>query len=771
MRPANNLTVFLCLAILLVGNFAHAKTIMSLVVKGNKRIEQAAILNKIQSKPGKEFSSKRITRDVKALFETGFFYDIVVEDINGALIYTVTEKPAIKEIEFIGNRAFNDDDLNEVLKFSVNELLDVKKINQAVIDIQKKYEEKGYYLAKVSYEKKSKGIGFEKLTFKIKENDKVKIRRVLIVGNENLSEQKIKSVMATKEVGLFGMGGSFKQEALDRDQEIIRFLYMDSGYAQVRVSKPVVSLTPDKKGINIIFNVNEGLRYKLGEVEFIGDLLFDKDQLLDEISIDEEEYFSQSKLLRDISKLQAKYGDEGYAYANVVPAPRVPNGSDKMDIIFKMSKGEKVFLGEINMKGNTKTRDKVVRRELRIYEGELYNETNKRTSIANVRRLGFFDNVDFQAKPSEEDPSVMDMDIKVEERSTGQLNLGAGYGGFTGFSIQGSVQQTNFLGKGINLGVNVNWSDRRQQLFNLNVTDPFFRDTDWSLGLDGYQSLQQFIDFTEEKTGGGLRAGRRLNDYLSVSLRYKLEKVDITLDPDAFQDVYRRDTTGDGNVDRDLVDEAEGLSSSLTASLVYDKRNDRQFPTKGHFTRLSLEQAGIGGDLKYTKGLLNFRYYKPLFGSVVWRNNINYGFVAGVGGEDAPFNELFRLGGPNTIRGYDFFSIAERFDSNDAFNAGFPSESASAKGKVPFGGKQQLYYNLEFQWALIKEAGINGVAFFDVGSASDDIFDQIESSYGFGVRWISPLGPLRFEWGFPINPDRALGEKEWDFDFSIISSF
>lgn len=771
MLRAKNLTVFLYLALFLVGGFAQAKTIMSLTVKGNKRIEQAAILNKIQSKPGKEFSSKRITKDVKALFETGFFYDIVVEDINGGLVYTVTEKPAIKEIEFLGNRAFNDDDLNEVLKFDVNELLDVKKINQAVVDIQKKYEEKGYYLAKVNYETKSKGVGFEKLIFKVKENDKVKIRRVLIVGNNNLSEQKIKSVMATKEVGFLGMGGSFQQEALDRDREIIRFLYMDKGYAQVRVSKPVVSLTPDKRGINITFNLNEGLRYKIGSVEFTGDLLFESDELLKETSVDEEEFFSQSKLLRDISKLQAKYGDEGYAYANVVPAPRVPPGSDTMDIIFKMSKGEKIFLGEINMKGNTKTRDKVIRRELRIFEGELYNETNKRKSIANVRRLGFFDNVDFQAKPNEDDPNVMDMDIKIEERSTGQLNLGAGYGGFTGFSIQGSVQQTNFMGKGINLGVNVNWSEERQQLFNINVTDPYFRDTDWSLGFDGYQSLQQFIDFQETKVGGGIRAGKRFSDYLTLSLRYKLEKVEIELDNDAFLDVYERDTNMDGNADRFLVDEAEGLSSSVTATMTYDKRNDRQFPTKGFFTRFSLEQAGIGGDLKYTKGLVDLRYYKPLFGSLVWRNRLQYGFVGGVGGDDPPFNELFRLGGPNTIRGYDFFSIAERVDSNDAFNASFPSDDAEARGTVPFGGKQQILYNLELQWALIKEAGINGVVFFDVGSATDKLLGQVESSYGFGVRWISPLGPLRFEWGFPINPDKAFGEKEWDFDFSIISSF
>lgn len=754
-----SLSLFLVLASWSVS----AETIKSIKLENNVRIEAATIFDRIKSKEETPLSQDQVTKDVKALFETGFFYGITVDWTKGVLTYSFEEKPAIKEIELLGNRAFSDEELTEVHKLEINQILDIKKVNTAIDEIQKKYEEKGYFLAKIRYETRAMGKGNSKLTFRVKEGDKVKIREVQIIGNSNLSDEKLKSVMASKAVGLFGMGGSFRKEALKRDQEVLRFLYLDQGYARVQVSPPAVSMTPDKRGLKISFNINEGKKYKIGKVIFSGDLLFSESELLDEIQVDDQEYFSQSKLLRDISKLQAKYGDEGYAYANIVPAPRVAKGTDVMNILFKVSKGEKVYIGEINMKGNSKTRDKVIRRELRLYEGELFNETAKRKSLANVRRLGFFDNVELQPKSSSEESNLMNLDVVVAERSTGQLNLGAGYTGTQGFVLQGSIQQTNFLGKGINLGANINWSTEREQLFNINLTEPYFRDSNWSLGVDAYKSIIQFDEFRELKTGGGLRAGRRFGDYLQTIFRFKIDDVEVELDGDAFADVFTPQRVRD----------AEGIASTLTATLQYDRRNDRRFPTKGYFASLGIEQAGLGGDLNFTKVTGNVRYYKPLFGSLVWRHNLNYGWVASTDG-DPPFNELFRIGGPNTIRGYDFFSIAKKERSELAFQSflGAMDPFAEEKALIPFGGRQQLYYNMEFQWALVKEAGINGVVFFDIGDADDGIdFTSLESSLGFGVRWISPLGPLRFEWAFPINPREELGEREWDFDFSIISSF
>jgi outer membrane protein insertion porin family len=758
-----NLKIFLCAALLsLLSQAAHAQSISKVEVKGQNRIEKISILDKISFKNGSTFSQSKVTADVKRLFQTGFFYDISVDLTGTVLTYTVVEKPVIDSVEYNGNRAFDDDDLKETTLIKSNELLDIKKVNVAISSIKKKYEEKGYLLTKVSYKTAQKKAG-TRLIFEIDEGDKVKIKRVNLIGNDALTDSKIKAVMATKAKGIFGMGGSYQADALKRDKEFIGFIYRNEGYAQVKVSDAEVALTRDKRGMIVTYYINEGLRYKIGDVTFAGDIDFTEEEFLKEIKIDENEYFSQAVLLSDVSKLQAKYGDDGYAYTNVIPRPEFKEDSTVVGIIYDIKKGEKVSMGEINVTGNTNTRDKVVRRELRIFEGELYNETNNRNSLANVRRLGFFENVEFQKKVSPESSDIMDLDINVKERSTGQLNIGAGYGGFQGFTLQGSVQQANFLGKGINFGLNINYSEKRQQLFNLNLTDPYFNDTEWTVGFDAYKQLQRVLDYEDEKTGGAITVGRRFGDFLTTSLKYKFEKVDVELTDLAFTDVFTPER----------VEDAKGYSSGLTASVSYDKRNDRQFPTEGHYARLSLEQTGIFGEIDYTKASMNLRYYKPIFGSLIWRNNINYGWV-GTSGGDVPINELYRLGGPNTIRGYDFFSIAQTRFSEDARDAAravgapFPNDRAN----IPFGGTQQFFYQLEFQWDLIKEAKIMGVVFFDVGMANDEFkFDELKSSYGFGVRWNSPMGPLRFEWGFPIDPNENIGEREQDFQFSIMQSF
>ncbi len=757
---------------------AQAKQLTKVNVSGNLRIETASILDKVFLRKGSVFTNAKATKDVKSLFKTGFFYDIKVDLTGTVLTYRVVEKPIIKEIKYIGNSEFNNSDLSETTKINPNQLLDIKKINFAIREVKKKYEEKGYFLVKVDYEvKKGKEGEVELLIFNINEGDKVKIKKVNLIGNKALSDEKIKSLMATREQGLFGMSGSFQSETLRRDQEVIGYIYRNKGYAQVKVSLAKVFLTRDKRGMIITYHIEEGLKYKIGKVSFSGDVDFVEEDLLKEIKIDEQEYFSQAILLKDIAKLQAKYGDSGYAYTNVVPLPEISDELKVIGITFNIKKGEQIKIGEINIVGNTNTRDKVLRRELRIFEGELYNETEKRKSLANVRRLGFFDSVEFQNKVSPYGSHIMDLNIKVKERSTGQLNIGAGYGGFQGFTLQGSVQQANFLGKGINFGLNINYSKKRQQLFNLNVVDPYFRDTDYSVGFEAFNSRSQVIDYQSEKTGSGLTIGRKYGDFLRASLHYRFQKVDLDLDNNVFTD--EADPNANPPVDelytQSRVEEARGYSSGLTGSISYDKRNDRQFPTKGYYARASVEQTGIGGTLNFIKTDLNFRYYKPLIGSLVWRNNLNYGWV-GSTRDQVPFNELYRLGSPDTVRGYGFFTIAETRYSKQAYNAavakGFSALEAEARANIPFGGTQQFFYNIELEWALVKEAGIKGVVFFDIGMSHGSFkISALKSAYGFGFRWNSPMGPLRFEWAFAIDPNKEIGEKSQDFQFSILQSF
>ena len=761
MRCPKSLSFQIFMAALLFTGHALAEIVEEIKVQGLKRIEKASVLEKISLKPKDRIVETQVSEDVKALFETGFFYNIEVDLKNGVLTYFFEERPVIREVSYLGNKAFDDEELSEELSIRPNELLDIKKINIGLEKIAKKYTEKAYYLVKTEYSTKSNKDGSQNLLIKIFEGDKIKVRKVNILGNKELSDKKIKSIMALKETGLFGMGGSFQKEALLRDKEVIAYIYQNEGFAQVQVDVPKVMLTEDKRSIIVNFYITEGEKFEVGEVAFSGDVDFDEEDLKDSIDIDEKKYFSREVLIKDIQTLQAKYGDLGYAYSNVSPIPKF-NEDKTVDFNFRVNKGELVKIGEINVTGNSITRDKVVRRELRLYEGELYNETDKRTSYANVRRLGFFDNVDLQTKVSEAGSDVMDIDINVEERSTGQLNIGAGYGGFQGFTLQGSIQQTNFMGYGINFGLNVNYAERFQQLFNLNVTDPYFRDTNYSLGLDVYRSLRFVIDYQDIKTGGALTLGKRYGDYVTASLRYKFENVRLNLDANAFADVFISER----------IESAEGVSSGLTASIIYDRRNDRMFATDGYFARTSIEQTGLGGQITYTKIAANARFYKPIKGSLVWRNNLVYGWINSSG--DVPINELYRLGGPSTVRGYDFFSIAQREASQQAYNAAIGSgkEFPKAWSQIPVGGTQQFYYNLEFEWGLIKEAGIKGVVFFDAGLANNRIdFDELRASWGLGVRWNSPMGPLRFEWGFPLDPIEEIGEGGQNFQFSIMQSF
>ncbi len=756
-----NKIIFLIITSLFLIVQAEAVQIKKIEVSGQRKIEKEAVLNKLKSKPGTTFNAAVVKEDILALFELGYFYNIIVDKSNVPggvqLTYKVVEKPTVESFIFNGNDELDDEEIQETVELKAYQILDDSKINLAIEKIEKLYEDKGYFLARISHKvtpvKKGETVNVQ---FDIVENEKVKVEKVTFLGNTKLTSAKLKSMMFTKEGSYFSFmsgAGSYKQEAFDQDVRNLTAIYYNDGYIQAKVAPPQVYVTPDKKSIYITIKVDEGEQYSIGSIDFTGDMLFPVEELKDEVKLEVGDIFAYDKLQKDLRALQAKYGDLGFAYANPIPRPRVNEKERLVDLTFEIDKGHKVYFGNISVKGNDKTRDKVLRRELVIFEGQLYNETKKRESIANIKRLGYFDEVDFIASTPKGRHEIQDIEIQVKERSTGTIQVGAGYASNQGFVLNGQVNQINLFGRGQRLGLSVNWS-KVEQLFNLNFTEPYFRDTEWELGFDIYRKKRELTNYKEERTGGGVRIGHPLAPYLRGVLGYKIDDTDlerITEDPQLFP-----------------VETTNGITSALTARLVYDKRNDRFLPTKGILADLSLEYAGVGGDRKYTKGNFTFRYYKNLFWELVWRNNVNYGLIqANKSGEDPPFDQLYLLGGANTLRGYDWFTIGKRKKSSV-----FSSKNPGTDGTVPFGGKQQFYYQSELQFPLIKEAGVLGVAFFDIGYADDSIsFDDLKSDVGFGFRWYSPVGPLRFEWGFPLNPDDEYDEDSVKFQFAIGSPF
>lgn len=754
-------------------SYAQAREglVEKIVIKGNKKIETDAVRAKLATKEGKPYSQELVRQDLQELFSTGFFYDIIVDRSDAApftVTYTVVEKPTIAEIVYEGNDEVTNDELKETTGLKPYEFLNTTKIREAIEKIEKQYEEKGFFLARVSYRtEKIEGQEGLKLIFDVVENEKVKVRRISFMGNQRLDSSKLKSAMQTKEGGFFSFifgSGSYKQDTFDRDMQLLNFLYFNEGFVKVKIDRPQVYVTPDKKSIYISIRVEEGEQYNVGTVDFTGDLLFSREELFKTTHIQEQKVFKYSVLQDDLSQLRAKYGDLGYAYANIIPRTVTRDQDKEVDITFEIDKGNKVYLGKINVLGNTKTRDKVVRRELRIVEGELYNETRKRESYDNVKRLGFFEEVNFNTKTPKGRLDLMDIDIVVKERNTGTLQAGAGYSSYYGPILNAQLSQTNLLGRGQALSGSVDLSSK-QSLFKLSFTEPYFMDTNWRTGGDLYIQRRYLTEYSELRKGFNLRLGHPLAPYLEGYIRYKLEDTQLDLDP-----TY-------GDPDLFPVATANGTTSSVTFTIEYDKRDDRFSPTKGIFSSISTEYAGIGGDKDFTKGFASLRYYKKIIWDMVWRNNLTYGFISpNASGKPVPFNELFLLGGANTLRGFSWYSIGKKAFSQTIFDratqAGSSYVDAANMAWRPFGGQQEIYYQMEVQFPLISEAGIQGVVFYDVGEADDSImFSLLRQDVGFGFRWFSPIGPLRFEWGFPLDRHPEFGETPVYFEFAIGAPF
>lgn len=771
------LSIFFIFALFQTSSFAAEKLISQIQIQGQKRIEKDAILGKIKSKTGESVREERIREDILQLFKTGYFSDIQVhrdETEQGILLtYQVVEKPSIGELVFEGQSELKEDELKDASGMKPFEIFNQAKVNEAVEKLQKFAEDKGYFLARIEakVEEIQKGESM-RVRFVIDENEKVKVRKITFLGVQKVKEGSLKDYMQTKEMGYFtalSQSGSFKQESFERDLLIIEKYYKVQGYLRAKVDRPQIYVTPDKRSIFITIHVEEGERYKVGDIDFSGDLLdFSKEELFGLLKLPKEDFFNVETLQKDILALQAKYGDLGYAFANPIPQIQIDDKALTASIRFEMDKGFKVYFGRINVVGNTQTRDKVVRRELKITEGELFNFTRKKQSEENVQRLGFFETVNFRTSTAPEKQDLMNVDIVVKERPTGSLTAGAGYNSTSEVTFQLNVNQSNFSGRGQNLGVSIDYNKDRQS-YTFSFFEPYLFDSVWSGGTSIYQENMNAQDYSEVRTGSRWSLGHPLAEFIRLTSIYKYENNRLR--------AYA--SNGSTTTDQTIfnLDSVSGVTSSLAMMVEYDDRNDRMSPSKGWNARASMEYAGLGGDFHYLRSMNYLRYYKNLFWDVVLRTNFNFDAITKADDRDIPFNQLFLLGGQNTLRGYKNRSIGLRkfsqyqYDQQLNLTPGINLSLNEKNSWRPYGNLQQAYANIETEFPLIKEAGIKGVFFYDVGTAADAVLDgDLYSNLGLGFRWGSPIGPLRFEWGFPLKKDRFVDEN-YQFNFSIWQPF
>ena len=485
--------------------------------------------------------------------------------------------------------------------------------------------------------------------------------------------------------------------------------------------------------------VHEGDIYRVGPIAYDGELIFSINELKKDQMIQEEMVFNLEKLQSEVSRLADKYKDEGYAYANVNVKSDVRDREKKIYLTFDFEKGQKVYFGKINILGNSNTRDKVIRRELKIHEGDLYNETRLRKSIEGIQALGYFSEVTY-TKPQGDEANLMDLHISVAERTTGALTLGAGWSSVDNFVANAQISHNNLFGRGHAVSFNAQLSGSSNR-FTFSFTEPYTFDSLWSSGVDGYKTAVETQDYTELKTGGDFRVGHPIGEYTNTHLTYKLEDLE-----------YDKILKGSKE---DL--EGEGVVSSVLSTFIYDRRNNRFEPTKGIYDMLVLEFAGLGGDNHFFKSLLNARFYYPAFFDGVFRINTELGMLARTTSEEVPTTERFKLGGVSSLRGFEPFSIG-------------PKKISTTGEPLLIGGDRQFLMNLEYELPLIRTMGIKGVLFYDVGSAFDGSrVGDVRHDAGFGFRWFSPFGPIRVEVGFPL--DRKEGERKSLTQFAITPPF
>ncbi|MEO0602210.1 MAG: outer membrane protein assembly factor BamA [Myxococcota bacterium] len=748
------------------------------------------------------------------------------------VVYEVVEKPAVREVRLSGNKKIDEDDIREQLDVRSFTVLNEARIKENVTRIRDLYVEKGFDLAEVDANYVQVGADQVDVVFEIVENRKVVVQRIDLVGNDRVADKKIRRFLRTKRAGplsFLGSGGTFRRELLEQDREIIRQVYLEEGFLDARIDPPKIYLSPDKRYIFISFAIEEGEPYTVGTVDVAGDFVpaegLTRENGLQVVAgrqvtdIQEDlwraaegkrdrmfrfenkdarmqtgEKFVGTTMFRVLSNLETLWSDQGYAFVNIIPDVQQDRDNRTADVTFRIEKGEKVRVGRIEVIGNDPTFDKVVRREIQINEGDVYRGSLVKASKARLLRLGFFENVDLAPRKGD-GPDVLDLTAKVTERPTGTISLGLGYSNLESLVVNGSFQKNNWLGLGFGMNAAINWSRLRRQL-NVAFVDPFFLDSRWTLSVNAYWQEQQFqaiiANENQFQRGGSITIGRYLDprDDIQLSLQYTAEDVGLSS-----IDEFRARLLG-GDLYRN------GLTSQLGVNFIVDKRNDRIFPTQGFRLQASTALAGgfkigperkvslLGGDFNFVETQFNFRLYQPLLPNnndrVVFRLNSSFGDIRSTDGRIVPFIHRYRAGGIQSLRGFQWFSLGPSIQvpgirqqaAGGAVRA-IPSlndDPLRAVEKLIVGGTQTWVNNIEVEAMLVPSAGIAGVVFFDAGNAfvspfGDDRLSpfRLRTAVGGGIRWRSPIGPLRFEIGFPLRP-RA-DERQQVFDFGIGSFF
>jgi outer membrane protein insertion porin family len=723
----------------------------NIVVEGAQRIDPATIISYMDIKPGDKYTQSDLSFALKNLYDTGLFADVNVLQKKNDLVVTVLENPIINRVAFEGNSEIDDAELASEISTRPRGVYVRKQIRSDVDRINNLYRRSGRYSVEVT----PKIIRLDQnridLAFEITEGEVSRIQGIKFVGNEIYDDEKLRAEISSKEdkwYRFISASDRYDPDRLSYDQELLRRFYLKNGYADFRILSANAELTSNKEDFFITVTVDEGERYKVSNVSVDASQLRDvsDDQLSDSITIKQNDWYSSEEINDSVDSLTSRLGDLQYAFAKITPDVQRNTEEKTLDIRFVAQQTPRVFVEAVDIKGNVRTLDRVVRREFEMVEGDPFSSTKLSESERKIRDLDFFSNVVVKPVPgSAPDQTIIEVD--VEEKSTGEISVGAGFSTADGPLADFSIRERNFLGKGQDLLFATTLAGERTQ-FNISFTEPYFLDRDLSAGIDlvhTTRDLQDESSYSQKTSGLALRTEYPLSKHLRQAWKYRIENNEIE-DIDAGASRFIRDQEG------------ERLTSAIGQVLTYNRLDSNIIPTDGYKLWLDTELAGLGGDAKYISGKTGFSYYYPLAKKVTLNALGEVGAIASYSNADVEINERYFIGN-RTLRGFEYGGLGPRDTVTDDALGGNTFYRGSLEAGFPLG--------------LPEEIGVKGFAFTDFGSLFDldesgaGISDSgsLRASVGVGLGWQSPLGPLRVDIAKAFLKEDYDEEEVFRFDF------
>ncbi len=746
------LVFFLAAAGLVFPSYALAVKIDRVVIEGNKRIPESRI-SPYLIKAGSEFTVQALDESIKKLYGTGLFLnidgDLYVDGADFVLKYKLEEMPLVGSVVFQGNKEVKTKTLRDKVQLKTGQVLSFSSIEQTLDSIRAVYENENRYGTKVTFRIETRTVNSVDVFFDISESGKSKIYNIRIYGNDNIPSPEIKDAIPTKERhfwSLISSSGKISKESLIMDRETIRMMYLERGYAQVALSEPDLRFREDDpEKVDMIVRVREGDQFFVRSIEIDGYENIPLETLKEQTGLQVGQVFNIKQYQEDIARITEVYTSSGYAYANVEPVISLDTETKQVDIVYKIEENILVKIGRITIRGNKTSYDNVIRRQIDQMEGALYNSTLIREAKANTMATGFYENVQITEKGDGGD--VIDLDVEVTEQSTGTFTVGAAYSTVDGILGMVQVSRNNFMGWGHSVSLKAEVAQKRMD-FSFSYTDPWFMDWPVSVGFDVFNLEREWYEYTRNSLGGSIRVGHSIiKRRLFMNYRFSIYTVDIyDIDDDASK--YIKEQRG------------KTETHSISPAIIWNSLNNAADPTAGNKSQIYVDFAGnfLGGDANFVKFGGETSQFIPIFGeNLVFMLHGEIGYIMPTkSGEKIPIDERFRLGGINSVRGFDYGSISPK--DEDGYE---------------YGGDKYFQVNAELIFPLKKDIKLKGVVFFDMGQAysEHEPFFSVDfrKSAGVGLRWLTPMGPFRLEWGYKL--DKRDGEAPYKFEFSIGGTF